>query len=446
MIGTEVRLTPAGGMSEVGARNGMIIQYGENAVVIDWGQKIPLRSPGDVAEVLDAQSRDLLDEYYPDGTLLDGLRVQALCVTHGHQDHSEGARRVYSRFPNARIITDPFTELVMEMRSGKARRTGFPSERFVTHATRLKIGDFIIERFLVNHSIPGSCGFLIEVGGRRIVHLGDFKSWPVRAGLDKNREVFGALRSQGDIDVALMDATNAEEQGYVISEDVVGMAIENILAKENGRVFFAAISSNVRRFESIAQCAMRQGRPVYVGGRSLQDFFHLAKFPFAWRDIMTEHGQLNPDPSTWPNNAVICVTGSQGEQGSFLERLVQWPDHRGLVGNDALVITQDTIPLPVIQEQFAKMAHGASGMFRRMYLPEDTPEIATKGADIIRVPHVHASGHAMQGDMKRVFEILEPRLLVPCHADRPKRQKLADLVGQWGGEAKLVDDGETLVL
>lgn len=452
MLGS-VKITPAGGMSEVGARNGVIIQYDDEAVVVDWGQKVPSWTSEEMSKVDKGVKQSLGDEYYPNIDLLDGVRVRGLCITHGHMDHSEGWHKIYERWPGAPIVTDPFTEQVMFMRARKANRAEFPHFQSFRFAEEVELGAFRIKRFPVNHSIPGSSGFLIEVGGKRIVHPGDFKMWPTGNGQDKNAEVFGALLSQGKIHGLFMDSTNAGEKGFVISEETVASELDHIFRKEPGRVFCTTISSNARRLEAILHGALSLGRPAYVGGRSMQDFLRLCGdeewAPLSQRFDSFEGGAqryLYPSSSEWESDAVILVTGSQAEPGSFLDNLANGqfslPPRQG----DALVMTQDPIPTPEILGRWVAMMEELSRRFERIYVTEDAPLFTSFGAEIIRDPVLHASGHAKEGDMRKIWELLRPEFIIPCHADRAKREIVANLVEGWGGEAELLDTGETLEL
>lgn len=440
----EVKITAAGGMSEVGAKNGMIIQYGEDAIVIDWGQKIPLHE----------SAGELSDDHYPDSSLLDGLCVPAICVTHGHLDHIGGLRRAQEMYPDAPVITDRFTEQVIRMHGIKARHSNFPR---VVSDEGVEVGPFRIHRFPVNHSIPGASGFLIEVGGHRSVHLGDFKSWPALGGHDKNKEVFGALAARGKIGLVFADATNAMEQGSVVHEHIVAMELAALLMQERGRIFFVTVSSNSGRLESVIHCAQNQGRAVYVAGSGMIEFLEMAEVR-GWHGVsqkyncITGERGLEPESSSWPDGAVICVTGSQGEQDSFLGRLAEGWIPMARRPGDVLVISQDTIPLPQIEARFSAIAGMLSARFDRIFLTKDTPRVESQGAKIIKDEHLHSSGHARQGELMAVMDLLgvlgrsDAGIVVPVHADREKRTCLAGLVKERGGEAELLNDGETLAL
>ncbi|MFY9458017.1 MAG: ribonuclease J [Candidatus Spechtbacterales bacterium] len=458
---SKVEIRIAGGMSEVGVKNGVVIAYDGNGLCIDRGQKIPeFSSSYEREEMMSRFGAVLPDEYYlgPEG--LDDLRVGFLCLTHGHQDHTESWWKLRERFPDIALITDRFTEKVIRMRAEKDGRA--PPEALL-YGENIQAGPFSIRRFAVNHSIYGSSGFLVEAEGKRIAHLGDVKSWRVRAGHDKNVEVFGALHPEKGIHLMFLDSTNADEPGFVISEEAVEAKIAATLTdNRNARVFFSTIASNVRRLESAINAANKQGRPVFVAGRSMRDLLDIAGidqrlwqpiFQSAERDNgreLTGFRHLVPSPSQLPDDAVICVTGSQGEPMSFLDSMAEEIFPLPAKQGDTLIVSQDTIPLRDIERRFSYVMGELSGRFSKIYLTDATPEIESRGATIIRDPYLHASGHGKQGDLKLLLSHLKPRIVVPCHAGRAKREVLAELVKEWGAdwscEAVLLDDGDRFTL
>jgi ribonuclease J len=452
----EIRI--AGGMNAVGEKNGAIIVCGGHAVAVDWGQKIPeFGSAHEQNDMMDKLGRELPDEYFPDIDQLKGLDLGILCLTHGHQDHTEGWWKLRERNGNLAIAAHPFTGRVVDMR---AEKNFVRSPDRILLAENLETGPFKIRRFDVNHSIPGASGFLIEAGDRRAVHLGDVKSWRIRGGVDKNREVFGPLLAEGPIDHLFLDATNATETGFVISEEAVGAKIEAELRKAHGRIFFTTISSNLRRMESAISVANKVGRPVIVIGSGMRDFLDLGDIP-GWtsgyqsvlRDTLgndTGRRQISPNPLEWPYNAVICVSGSQGEPLSFLDNWAEGRFSLPRMDADTLIVSQDTIPVPEIEKRVVRALAAISGKVDDIHLPEATPGFVSLGADVLRDPSWHASGHGMQGDLKLLLDIFRPRFFTPCHADRKKREVLAALGEMWSAdwkcEAVLLDDGDRIII
>lgn len=461
----------AGGQSAIGEKNGTIIRVGKYALVIDWGQKI--QHVEFTEENGPHNSGDLPDDCYPDMNLLSGLTVLGFCATHGHLDHIGGWHKLYERYPNIPVITSRFTDKVIRM---LGERNG--SKRFFSsfHDENLQIGPFKIKRFAVNHSIPGSSGFLIEVvdekGGKvraRIVTTGDFKTWiPWRDDTtgevhDKNLEVFGKLTDAGAIDILLIDSTNSEQEGWMVSENAVRDTFAGILAKEPGRVFTTTISSNTYRQRLFIEEALKARRKVYVAGRAMRDFLNLEGVSEFTRVIVIPKGKQNgekqqfdvaPPPEEWADGAVILCTGSQGDPNSFLDKLAN-----GAFGNiyrkgDVLIISQNTIPSDEIEKRFERMIINLSSKIGRFYLPPRTPRnIPSNGAQFTRDNHLHTSGHGTWNDKARLIELLSQRSCPPkspkiiwVHGGEGIRKIAADRASKLGCEPVLVGDGEKYIL
>ena len=128
---------------------------------------------------------------------------------------------------------------------------------------------FVAEFFRVNHSIPDGVGICLNTPVGNIIHTGDFKfDFTPADGLDAD---FGKIAEIGKRGVLLVfaDSTNAEKPGYTISEKVVNANLEQTISKAKGRIILATFSSLIGRIQNIVDAANRNGRKVFVSGRSM---------------------------------------------------------------------------------------------------------------------------------------------------------------------------------
>lgn len=498
----QVEYRAIGGMSEIGAMNAAAVVWSgggkSEAVVVDWGEKIP-HTDRLVEENGNAKTgRARPEGHSPDINKLGGLKVQVLCLTHGHQDHIGAVDEFYKKNPDVPWMGSATTLNIAYRNLRKAGIRTFPKrveeETFV-------FGRFRIKRFAVNHNISGACGFLVEVLGdskviARIVVTGDCKRWiPHRKKIgkgeqngdngnaekteivDKNINVFRALVKDGQIDLVAMDSTNSEKLGEQISEDRVSARIQNIMLGEPDRMedamsnipgrVFVALLPNVQRAQLIIQKANELNRNVYVVG-NLGWMLHEERVS-GWfglevkKDAGTEKFYLglarsdDDEKFELPGNAVILCNGALAEPGSFLDKISEDILDLPRKPGDILLISQSIISRKDVIERFPIMGARLSLRFERIYLSRGTPHIerARGGAIIVRYADLHTPGHGAQEFKKMLFDLFtfttedgakRPPTIIPNHGDPAIREILAGLVRDWGGKAILLNDGEGYIL
>lgn len=447
----KLQILPISGIDAVGDRNCLLLSYGKDAIVLDCGQKIPLHSPEEVLanENGNGDGNNVLgDEYYPDFSKMRGFNILAVLVSHGHLDHIGGLGRFMEFYPDSPIVTSRFTLDVIRGKLLQESRGRFGAW---DRNESTQFGPFEIRRFPVLHSIPGSSGFLISVGGKNIVYTGDIKT-PGILGRDEDYRRYNfyyeALQEVGDsgVDFLISDATNADEPGYAGTEERVYPAINRIVREARGRVFIALVSSNVKRIQNIIRIAKKSQRQVYAAGYAMREFLRMAGAHSYIPVSRTARYMFVPP------DAVFVVTGSQGEAGSFLDRLSRMDFEAlgfnpGISSLDSLVISADTIPIREIGERFKGMAGDLSSMFGRVFLTYDTPEIRSRGARIERIRDLHVTGHGKQGDFGEVLERVGPKVVIPFHAELRRRKVMADFAeGKFGMRSVLMEAGEAIEL
>src|SRR5690348_6610209 len=95
-----LEIVPLGGLGEFGM-NMLALTWGETTIVVDAGVMFP--DP----ELLG------VDLIIPDGTYLEGRRVAALILTHGHEDHIGGVPHVL-RYVDGPVYATPLTLALVE--------------------------------------------------------------------------------------------------------------------------------------------------------------------------------------------------------------------------------------------------------------------------------------------------------------------------------------------
>ncbi|HEY6066657.1 MAG TPA: ribonuclease J, partial [Thermoanaerobaculia bacterium] len=384
----EISLVALGGLGEFG-RNVLWISCGGSNVIVDAGVSFPDETfPG-------------IDRIAPDLSPLKNVHIDAVLLTHGHEDHV-GSLPLLAEWCEAPVHGLPFTLALARRRLEEA---GASLERLVEvrRGETVRAGGFDFTFFRVSHSVPDSAAILIEAGGWRLFHSGDFKLDPDPPdGETTDVEGIAAATAPG-VDLALVDSTNAERPGRASSERVAGAGLSAAFAGARGRIVMTTFSSHVARISQAVDAAMAEGRRVAILGRSMRTIAEIAE-RFRRLQIPTVSRIFPPDLAEAPGSKVLCLMGgSQGEPFSALYRLAL-DEHSDLKldAGDLVLFSSRTIP-------------GHERSVNRV-----TDHLVRRGARVLREtePPIHVSGHAHRDDIADWLALVRPRAVLPVHGER----------------------------
>ncbi len=386
----ELRIIPLGGLGEVG-KNMTVFETGGEVLVVDAGLAFPRDEHLGV---------DLL---LPDVGYLEGRRVRAVILTHGHEDHVGGLPYLLREVEVQAVVA---TRLTLGLVKSKLDEHGVGQAAELVEAEPgddpLELGPFRVEMVRVAHSIPDSVALVIETGAGRVVHTGDWKldHTPVD-GLKTDVGKLAEIGNRG-VDLLLGDSTNAERPGNTGSERLVGEAFRTLFPLRTGRILVASFASNIHRMQQAADVAVECGRKVTVIGRSMRKNLNIARnlgyvsFP--------EEALVSPDEASLlpPHRVVALCTGSQGEPLSALTRIA-YGDHKALSvePGDTVIISAKPVP----------------GNELRVH--DSINQLARAGAEVLHeeIAPVHVSGHARQEELRTMLSLLRPRHVMPIHGE-----------------------------
>ena len=383
-----LEVVPLGGLGEFGM-NMMAVSYAETTVVVDAGAMFP--GP----ELLG------VDLIVPDLSYLQGRRVTALVLTHGHEDHIGGVPYVWP-FVDGPVYGTPFTLALVgpkleehEIESGDRLQPVQPGDR-------VRAGAFEIEFLRVTHSIPDCVAVAIHTPVGTIVHTGDFKvdQTPLD-GQHFDLHRFATLGSEGVL-ALFADSTNIDRPGFTGSElEVVG-AFEELFTSATGMLVVATFASSLYRMQVLVRLAERFERKVAFVGRAMVQNTEIA-MRLGYLSMPAGLQIRDSDVASHPPGRVLCVTtGSQGEPRSALSRIAI-DDHRHVkIGaGDTVVLSARAIP-------------GNEKAIGRV-----VNHLTRRGADVVTAAtkHVHVSGHGSEEELKLVLSLVRPRYFVPVHGE-----------------------------
>jgi ribonuclease J len=417
-----LRITPLGGLGEVG-KNMMVYELGDDLVVVDAGLAFPRDEHLGVDLVL------------PDFSYLRERRIRAVLLTHAHEDHV-GALPYLMR--ELKVPEVWGTRLTLGLLQPKLDEHG------LLHATELKeavpgeapveIGAFRAEFVRMAHSVPDTVAIVLEAGGLRILHTGDYKldHTPV----DGLRTDVGKLAELGNrgVDLLLGDSTNAERPGVTGSERLVGEAFRQIIPVREGRVLVASFASNVHRMQQAVDVAVETGRKVCVIGRSMRKNLNIARnlgYLEAPDDTFIRPPELE---ELAPHEAMVLCTGSQGEPMSALTRIA-YHDHPAV-----RVDRGDTVILS------AKPVPG-----NELRVHDTINRLAKAGAEVLHqeIAPVHVSGHGNSEEIRTILGLVRPKAVMPVHGEfrmLAAHAKLAREAGVPASSIVLAENGSVVEL
>ncbi|MGK5444956.1 ribonuclease J [Micromonospora sp. URMC 105] len=384
-----LRIIPLGGLGAIG-RNMTVFEYDGKLLIVDCGVLFPdVEQPG-------------VDLILPDfGPILDRLDdVQAIVLTHGHEDHIGAVPYLLAHKPDIPLVGSQFTLALVEAKLAERRIQ--PYTLTVREGGRERLGPFECEFFAVNHSIPDALAVAIRTPAGLVLHTGDFKMDQVPLdGRITDLAGFARLGAEG-VDLLLSDSTNAEIPGFVTPEREIGPVLDSTFAKARGRIIVASFASHVHRVQQVFDSAAEHGRKVALIGRSMVRNMGIA------RDL----GLLNipaglvvgiEEATTLPPEQIVLMsTGSQGEPMSALGRMASG-DHRHITiaPGDTVVLASSLVP------------GNETSVYRVIN------RLARAGAVVVHkdVAKVHVSGHAPAGELLYLLNVVRPSNLMPVHGE-----------------------------
>ena len=394
-----------GGVGEIG-KNMTALEYGRDIIVIDAGLTFPsAEMPG-------------IDLVVPDISYLvqNKDRVRGIVLTHGHEDHIGGLPYVIKEL-NVPVYGTKLTLMLCEHKLKEQRLPDYMLN-CVSSGSQVKLGCFTVEFIHVNHSIPGSCALAINTPVGTVFHSGDFKIdlTPI------NGEMIDLPRiseiGKRGVTLLLCESTNVEQEGYTMSEHVVGETLDRLFADNvKRRIIVATFATNVHRLQQIVNLAMKHRRKIAFSGRSMLNVVEAASKVgeiFVPQDIVVDIEKIK---SVADKDLVIVSTGSQGEPMSALTRMAAGEYNQVQVGsNDTIIISASPIP----------------GNERSIY--QVINNLYRKGAEVVykSITKIHVSGHACQEELKILHTLLKPKFFIPVHGEYRHLKKHCTLSRQLG--------------
>ena len=383
-----LRIFALGGLGEIG-RNMTVFEYAGRLLIVDCGVLFPEESqPG-------------IDLILPDfGPIIDRMDdVEAVVLTHGHEDHI-GAVPYLLR--NRRDIPILGSRLTLALVEAKLKEHRIPAVSLdVLDGQREQLGPFDVEFIAVNHSIPDAMALAIRTPAGVVLHTGDFKMDQLP--LDGRITDLNAFARLGDagVDILMVDSTNAEVPGFVPSERDILPVLDAVFLRAQGRIIVASFASHIHRVQQIIDMSALHDRKIAFVGRSMIRNMGIAR-DLGYLKVPGGMVVTADDLADLPDDeAVLICTGSQGEPMAVLSRIAN-RDHPISVGPSDTVVLASSL-IPGNENSVFRVINGLSKL----------------GAHVVHKGNalVHVSGHAAEGELRYVYNLVKPRNVIPIHGE-----------------------------
>lgn len=384
-----VYFLPLGGADEIGMNMYMYAVDGK-IIVVDAGYGFLLDYPG-------------IDLAYASPEFLDAYRenIVGLFITHGHEDHMGAIAQIWPHL-QCPVYAMDFTLGLIKERLHEFKMDDVVPLVSVNENRVVKLPGFEVEFISMAHSVPQTCGLAIRTKYGNIFHATDWRFDDESLSmLPTDFEALQRISAEG-VDMFVCDSTNVMLEQKLPSEADVRKHLLELVPTIEGGLIVTCFATNLMRLESLILAAQKSNRVPILFGRSLAATVRIAK----------ECGYLQNLPLTYsieeakdvPSDmAMYICTGSQANYRSALSLIANGESkYVKLNASDTIIFSSKMIPgnEPKIERMQEKMiAQGAS-------IITDEDEV------------VHASGHADKNDLRKMYELLQPSIVLPVHGDK----------------------------
>ena len=412
---------PLGGTGEIGM-NLNLYGYGEGED-IEWFMV-------DCGVTFSQAGLPGIDLQMPDPTFIASQKdkLMGIILTHAHEDHIGAMPFIWPYF-KCPIYTTEFTAALL-MEKFDEYNIDY-TNKIIIHSDGeiINIGNFQVKAIGLTHSIPEMNALLIKSPSANIFHTGDWKIDKdpiVGDGFDKKKLLdFENIK----IDALVCDSTNAMTPGISGSELSVKNSLEEIIGKIEGRIFLSTFASNVARLCSVAEAAAKHDRHVVLSGRGMHRIVNAAKSVGLLRGLPDFVDEENAGYLPAEKTLILC-TGSQGEYRAALSKIAR-DEHQHIIAEkgDTVIFSSKVIPgneagIMNLQNLFAK---------------KDIKIITGKDE------FVHVSGHPCQDELIEMYNLIQPKSIIPVHGEFRHLVANANLAKNNGIKNSLVIENGTVV-
>ncbi|MFA6603070.1 MAG: ribonuclease J [Candidatus Shapirobacteria bacterium] len=324
-------------------------------------------------------------------------RIQAIFITHGHEDHIGAIRFILPILgKNIPIYAPRLAAAFIKARLEESQL--FPRLNVYDENYHYQGESFSIEPVRVNHSIPDTFHLAITTPIGTVYHGSDFKFdlFP----LDGKQAEYSKIAAIGNKGVLclLSDSLGSDHDGFSPSERSIADHFREEIIYSKGRVFVTSISSNIMRWSQAIEYAKSAGRKVVVMGFSVDRAINIAR-ELGYLDLNeTDIIPFDRAKNFRDNQLIFLVAGFAGQPDSALSKIAMGKHKIKIKAGDKIIFSSpDYIP----------------GTSSSIYELIDT--LSRLGALVVygEKEELHVSGHGYQKEHALLINLVKPKYLLP---------------------------------
>ena len=371
-------------------------------IILDIGQELPSIDDENTEKKL--KFPNVKGLYRGDKKTIDGI-----LVSHGHGDHVGLIQSVHPQIPvyigekayNILDITAKFTG-------------GKPIENplsYLISGQEIRIGDFLITPYLVDHSGFDAYAFIIEADGKYIAYTGDFRDH----GRKKKATDFFIEKIPKGIHALLIEGTMMSRINETVkSEEDIEREAYEFMKSNTAPVFVMQSSTNIDRLVSMYRAAKRSKR-IFV-----MDIFTA--------NIVSQLNDNIPKPGRFKDIRVFYpyyLTKRMFKQSDGAKLMKQFSQYKILreelaKRNDYCMLIRDTMLSDLQHIENLKEAGFIYSIWNGYKKLKKTKEILDYAqAEGMQIVDFHTSGHACIKTLEKTIECSQPQKIIPIHTENP---------------------------
>ena len=385
----DLLFVPLGGANEIGI-NVNLYHYKGKWLMVDCGAGFADEYlPGVDMVIADLK---FIEKYKND--------IVGLILTHAHEDHLGAVQYVWNDL-QCPVYATTFTANFLKLRLAEYSFDKKLKINEVKPGSTIDLAPFKIEMIGLTHSAPEMQALVIQTEVGSVMHTGDWKfdDDPI-VGEASNYDLIKKYGDKGIL-ALVCDSTNVFSPGHSGSEGDLKKSLTSIISGCKKMIVTTTFASNLARLDTLIRVGRDAGRKIVLAGRSMHRMVAAAEASGYLQDITNFVDEK--DVSRHPRESLMVIaTGCQGEPLAATSKMTEG-SHQNirLAPDDTVIFSSKIIP-------------GNEKKIFRMF-----NKLVRMGIEVIteRDHFVHVSGHPNVDELKKMYDLVRPKICVPVHGE-----------------------------